>query len=83
MEISDSDIRAAEADKQAIKTLLDDAKLMFPNVDPYLLWINVIDYYYKDVLKQDVKESEEMKELMKKADEEFKNVNYNTVTIQD
>ena len=76
MEISDSH-------KQAIKTLLEDAKLMFPNVDPYLLWINVIDYYYKDVLKQDVKESEEMKELMKKADEEFKNINYNTVTIQD
>ena len=76
MEISDSH-------KQAIKTLLEDAKLMFPNVDPYLLWINVIDYYYVEVLKQDVKESEEMRELMKKADEEFKNINYNTVTIQD
>lgn len=83
MEISDSDICAAEADKQAIKTLLDDAKLMFPNVDPYLLWVSTVDYYFVEVLKQDVKESEEMKELMKKADEEFKNVNYNTVTIQD
>lgn len=71
-----------EIDKEYIKNLVEDTKIVFPNVDDYLLWNCAIDYYVKDVLKINVEETEEIKELIKKANEEGKNRIYENVEIK-
>ena len=75
----DIDLRAgSEIDYKRIDEIVNDSLKMFPDMDKFVLWVMVCDYYIQEELKKDIEIKPEYEDLYQKCKNE-----YNTTKVYD